>query len=90
MFLSLLNPKMIIFMCHFLFSLLILLILMQAYRFILGSILEACSMIYLSMLIFGAVAVTNMVKHNKKLSKLSNSCIGAIFLMFGAKLALAA
>lgn len=47
-------------------------------------------MIYLSMLIFGAVAVTNMVKHNKKLSKLSNSCIGAIFLMFGAKLALAA
>lgn len=90
-FLSLLNPKMIIFYVSFFIQ-----FIDPAYPsagvpfFILGAILEACSMIYLSLLIFGAVAVTNLVKHNKKLSKLSNSCIGAVFLMFGAKLALTA
>lgn len=90
-FLSLLNPKMIIFYVSFFIQ-----FIDPAYPsagvpfFILGVILETCSMIYLSLLIFGAVAVTNMVKHNKKLSKLSNSCIGAVFLMFGAKLALTA
>ncbi|MEX5904529.1 leucine efflux protein LeuE [Providencia hangzhouensis] len=90
-FLSLLNPTMIIFYVSFFIQ-----FIDPAYPsagvpfFILGLILETCSMIYLSLLIFGAVAVTNMVKHNKKLSKFSNSCIGAVFLMFGAKLALTA
>ena len=90
-FLSLLNPKMIIFYVSFFIQ-----FINPAYPaagipfFILGVILEVCSMFYLSMLIFGAVAVTNMVKHNKALSKFSNSCIGAVFLMFGAKLALTA
>lgn len=90
-FLSLLNPKMIIFYVSFFIQ-----FINPAYPsagipfFVLGVILEVCSMIYLSMLIFGAVAVTNMVKHNKKLSSLSNSCIGAVFLMFGAKLAMTA
>lgn len=90
-FLSLLNPKMIIFYVSFFIQ-----FINPSYPsagipfFVLGVILEACSMIYLSMLIFGAVAVTNMVKHNKKLSNLSNSCIGAVFLMFGAKLAMTA
>ncbi|UBX48573.1 leucine efflux protein LeuE [Providencia alcalifaciens] len=90
-FLSLLNPKMIIFYVSFFIQ-----FIDPAYPsagvpfFVLGVILEVCSMFYLSMLIFGAVAVTNMVKHNKKLSKFSNSCIGAVFLMFGAKLALTA
>ncbi len=90
-FLSLLNPKMIIFYVSFFIQ-----FIDPAYPnagipfFVLGSILEVCSMMYLSLLIFGAVVVTNMVKHNKKLSKFSNSCIGAVFLMFGAKLALTA
>ncbi|EKT57570.1 leucine efflux protein LeuE [Providencia sneebia] len=90
-FLSLLNPKMIIFYVSFFIQ-----FIDPAYPnagmpfFVLGCILEICSMMYLSLLIFGAVVVTNMVKHNKKLSKLSNSCIGAVFLMFGAKLALTA
>ncbi|MGG4751384.1 leucine efflux protein LeuE, partial [Proteus mirabilis] len=53
-------------------------------------ILEICSMLYLSVLIFGGVAITNKVKHNKRLASLSNSCIGAVFLLFGAKLALTA
>lgn len=78
-------------MCHFLFNLLI-----PKYEnagvpfFVLGVILEICSMLYLSVLIFGGVAITNKVKHNKRLASLSNSCIGAVFLLFGAKLALTA
>ncbi|EEG83236.1 hypothetical protein PROPEN_04000 [Proteus penneri ATCC 35198] len=42
-------------------------------------------MLYLSVLIFGGVAITNKVKHNKRLASLSNSCIGAVFLLFWCK-----
>lgn len=91
LFLSMLNPKMIIFYVSFFIQ-----FIDPKYEnagvpfFVLGAILETCSMIYLSILIFGGVAITNKVKHNKRLASLSNSCIGAVFLLFGAKLALTA
>ncbi len=91
LFLSLLNPKMIIFYVSFFIQ-----FIDPKYEnagvpfFVLGVILEICSMLYLSVLIFGGVAITNKVKHNKLLASLSNSCIGAVFLLFGAKLALTA
>ncbi|AGS59749.1 transport protein [Proteus mirabilis BB2000] len=91
LFLSLLNPKMIIFYVSFFIQ-----FIDPKYEnagvpfFVLGVILEICSMLYLSVLIFGGVAITNKVKHNKRLASLSNSCIGAVFLLFGAKLALTA
>lgn len=91
LFLSMLNPKMIIFYVSFFIQ-----FIDPKYEnagvpfFVLGAILETCSMLYLSVLIFGGVAITNKVKHNKRLASLSNSCIGAVFLLFGAKLALTA
>ncbi len=90
-FLSLLNPKMIIFYVSFFIQ-----FIDPTYAnagvpfFILGVILEVCSMFYLSILIFGGVALTRALKNNKRLSALSNGCIGAVFVMFGAKLALTA
>lgn len=89
LFLSMLNPKMIIFYVSFFIQ-----FIDPKYEsagipfFVLGSILEICSMIYLSILIFCGVAITNKVKHNKRLASLSNSVIGGLFLLFGAKLAL--
>lgn len=90
-FLSLLNPKMIIFYVSFFIQFIDPTFANAGIPFfILGCILETCSMIYLSLLIFGGVALTNALKHNKRLSSLSNGCIGAVFVMFGAKLALTA
>lgn len=89
LFLSMLNPKMIIFYVSFFIQ-----FIDPKYEsaglpfFVLGAILETCSIIYLSFVIFAGVAITNKVKHNKRLASLSNSCIGAVFLLFGAKLAL--
>ncbi|SUB82061.1 Leucine efflux protein [Pragia fontium] len=57
--------------------------------FILGSILETFSMIYLSVLIFSGATLSSMFKQRYGLAKLSNGCVGALFLAFGLKLALA-
>ncbi|WP_140918099.1 leucine efflux protein LeuE [Limnobaculum xujianqingii] len=88
--LSLTNPKTIIFYVSFFVQ-----FVSPDYPntavpfFILGSILEAFSMLYLSVLIFGGATLASMFRQRYGLAKLSNGCIGTLFLAFGLKLALA-
>lgn len=88
--LSLTNPKTIIFYVSFFVQ-----FVSPHYSntavpfFILGSILEVFSIAYLSILIFGGATLASMFKRRYSLAKLSNGCIGALFLAFGLKLALA-
>ncbi|MDR0806114.1 MAG: leucine efflux protein LeuE [Enterobacteriaceae bacterium] len=88
--LSLTNPKTIIFYVSFFVQ-----FVSPDYPntavpfFILGSILEAFSMAYLSLLIFSGATLASMLRQRHTLAKLSNGCIGTLFLAFGLKLALA-
>lgn len=87
--LSLTNPKTIIFYVSFFVQ-----FVSPDYPntavpfFILGSILEAFSMLYLSVLIFSGATLASMLRQRYGLARLSNGCIGTLFLAFGLKLAM--
>lgn len=87
--LSLTNPKTIIFYVSFFVQ-----FVSPDYPntavpfFILGSILEAFSMLYLSVLIFGGATLASIFRQRYSLARLSNGCIGTLFLAFGLKLAM--
>lgn len=89
--LSVLNPKMIIFYVSFFIQFIDFNAESTGLSFlVLGSILELCSMLYLSVLIFAGFGITNKVKQNKKLAKMSNTFIGSLFVLFALRLALTA
>lgn len=85
--LSLTNPKVILFMVSFFVQ-----FVDPHYEntgisfFILGLILETFNLLYLSFLIFFGARLAKMFKENKKLAKIGNSLVGALFIGFGAKL----
>lgn len=89
--LSILNPKMIIFYVSFFIQFIDFNAQSTGLSFlVLGAILQLCSMLYLSLLIFAGFGITNKVKQHKKLATLSNTFIGSLFVMFALRLALTA
>lgn len=86
--LSITNPKVIIFYISFFVQ-----FIDPTYPhtavpfFILGSILEVFSLIYLSALIFLGSSILITLKKKKSLAKIGSSLVGAMFLGFGLKLA---
>ena len=89
--LSILNPKMIIFYVSFFIQFIDFNAPSTGLAFLtLGAILQLCSMLYLSLLIFAGFGITNKVKQHKKLATLSNTFIGSLFVMFALRLALTA
>ena len=71
---SLLNPKAIAFLLSF---------------FILGSIIQVLSFLYLSTLIFAGARLAAAFRARRRLSGAANASVGALFVGFGAKLATA-
>ncbi|MBV6272346.1 leucine efflux protein LeuE [Alcaligenaceae bacterium CGII-47] len=87
--LSLLNPKAILFFLSFFVQ-----FVDPAYAhpvvsfFILALILQAFSLIYLSVLIFGGARLASAFRRRPGLARLGSSLTGVLFLGFAAKLAL--
>ncbi len=86
--LSLTNPKAILFYVSFFIQ-----FIDSSYPhtwisyLILATILEICSITYLSVLIVLGTSLTQFFKHNKTLSKLGNGLLGLFFMGFAARLA---
>jgi leucine efflux protein len=56
---------------------------------ILGAVIQVFSFLYLTSLIFGGTFLAAQFRSHKRLSAGLTSCVGAVFLGFGAKLATA-
>jgi leucine efflux protein len=54
---------------------------------ILGAIVQACSMAYLSALIFGGSYLASIFRRRHKLAALCTGSVGGLFIGFGVRLA---
>ncbi|MGC9162398.1 MAG: leucine efflux protein LeuE [Thiomonas sp.] len=91
LFISLLNPKAILFFVSFFIQFVDPHYPHPALSFaILGGIVQTVSLIYLSVLIFGGSRVADAFRRRRRLSALTMGATGAGFFGFGIKLALAA
>jgi len=85
---SLMNPKAILFYVSFFIQ-----FVSPTYDypalsfFILGSVVQVCSMLYLSALIFGGTFLAETFRRRRKLSASATGGVGSLFIGFGAKLA---
>ena len=90
LFISLLNPKAILFFVSFFIQ-----FVDPAYPHpvltftVLGAILQFFSILYLSALIFGGARIAGVFRRRYRLSAGMNAGVGALFIGFGAKLAAA-
>lgn len=85
---SLLNPKAILFYVSFFIQ-----FVAPAYAhpelsfLILGTIVQVCSMLYLSALIFGGTLLADAFRRRQRLSATATGGVGGLFIGFGIKLA---
>ncbi|MEU6730428.1 leucine efflux protein LeuE [Nonomuraea wenchangensis] len=87
---SLLNPKAILFFVSFFVQFVDPAYPAPALSFlILGAVIQVFSVLYLTSLIFGGTFLAAQFRSHKRLSAGLTSCVGAVFLGFGAKLATA-
>lgn len=88
LFISLMNPKAILFYLSFFIQ-----FVSPSYDYpvlsflILGSIVQVCSILYLSALIFGGTFLAEAFRRRRKLSATATGGVGGLFIAFGAKLA---
>lgn len=87
---SLMNPKAILFFVSFFIQ-----FVDPAYAYpglsflILGGIVQICSALYLSVLIFGGAYLASQFRRRRRLAATATGGIGGLFIAFGAKLATA-
>jgi leucine efflux protein len=87
---SLLNPKAILFFVSFFIQFVDPAYPWPALTFLgLGAIAQACSAIYLSVLIFAGARLAAAFAAHRRTASVATSGVGALFLGFGAKLATA-
>ena len=87
---SLLNPKAILFMISFFIQFLDPTYAYPALSFLLlAAILQLCSALYLSALIFGGTALAGIFRRRRRLASGLTAGVGALFLGFGIRLATA-
>ncbi len=87
---SLLNPKAILFFVSFFLQFVDPTYPWPALTFLgLGAIVQACSAIYLSVLIFAGARLAAAFARRRRMASVATSGVGALFLGFGAKLATA-
>ncbi len=85
---SLLNPKAILFFVSFFVQ-----FVSPGYPrpevafLILGAIVQVCSLLYLSVLIFGGAYLASLFRRQRRLSALATGTVGGLFVAFGLKLA---
>lgn len=85
---SLMNPKAILFFVSFFIQ-----FVSPAYPYpelsflILGIIVQLCSALYLSALIFGGARLANALRQRQRLSATATGSVGGLFIGFGVKLA---
>jgi leucine efflux protein len=90
LFISLLNPKAILFVISFFIQ-----FLDPNYAYpalsvlLLASVLQVCSVLYLSALIFGGTFLASQFRRRRRLSSALTAGVGAIFIGFGIRLATA-
>ena len=90
LFISLLNPKAILFFISFFIQFVDPAYGMPALSFlILGAICQLFSVIYLSTLIFGGTVLAGQFRARRKLAAGLTTGVGALFIGFGARLATA-
>lgn len=88
---SLLNPKAILFFVSFFIQFVSPDYEYPALSFlILASIVQAVSVLYLVVLIYGGVGLAKLFASHVRLSAVGNGMVGAIFLVFGANMILGA
>lgn len=91
LFISLLNPKAILFFMSFFIQFVNPHYPHPALSFaVLGAVVQFFSMLYLSVLIFGGVRVADAFRRRRQLSAMTMGVTGTGFFGFGVKLALAA
>ncbi|RVX37795.1 leucine efflux protein [Nonomuraea polychroma] len=87
---SLLNPKAILFFVSFFVQFVDPAYQTPALSFlILGAVVQIFSFLYLTSLIFGGTFLAAQFRRRRRLSTGLTSCVGAVFVGFGAKLATA-
>lgn len=85
---SLMNPKAILFFVSFFIQ-----FVDASYShpvlsfFILGAIVQFCSALYLSILIFGGARLAMQFRRRRRFSAVATGGVGGLFISFGAKLA---
>lgn len=85
---SLTNPKAILFYLSFFIQ-----FVSPSYEFpvlsflVLGSVVQICTFIYLSILIWGGTFLASKLRSRRKISAVATGCIGWLFIDFGSKLA---
>jgi leucine efflux protein len=85
---SLMNPKAILFFVSFFIQFVDPGYAYPALSFlILGAIVQVCSVIYLTLLIFAGARLAAAFRRHRKLSAVGTGFVGAAFIGFGAKLA---
>ncbi|OYT88156.1 MAG: leucine efflux protein LeuE [Burkholderiales bacterium PBB6] len=90
LFISLLNPKAILFFVSFFIQFVDPAYPQPALTFLgLGLIAQTCSAVYLSVLIFAGARLSAAFAARRRTASLAASGVGALFLGFGAKLATA-
>lgn len=85
---SLMNPKAILFYVSFFIQFVSPTYAHPALSFlILGMVVQVCSMLYLSVLIFGGALLAETFRRRRKLSASAMGGVGGLFIGFGVKLA---
>ena len=85
---SLMNPKAILFFVSFFIQFVDPAYAHPALSFaILGAIVQVCSAVYLSALIFGGAHLAEQFRRRRRLSAAATGGVGGLFIGFGAKLA---
>ncbi len=85
---SLMNPKAILFFVSFFIQFVDPGYPHPALSFlILGAIVQCCSMLYLSALIFGGTFLAENLRRRRRLSAVATGGVGGLFIGFGVKLA---
>jgi leucine efflux protein len=85
---SLMNPKAILFFISFFIQFVDPGYPYPALSFlILGAVVQVCSAIYLTVLIFGGAHLAAQMRRRRRLSALSTGAVGALFIGFALRLA---
>ena len=85
---SVMNPKAILFFVSFFIHFVSPTYAYPALSFlILGGVVQVCSMLYLSALIFGGSFLAETFRRRRKISAAATGGVGGLFIGFGAKLA---